>query len=61
MRPASLGSTASHAAPAQLTLLHPRRLRAAVLSSYFRSLSPCVSDSAASLASRSRRAACEQG
>eukprot|EP00965_Chrysotila_dentata_P186568 6160159-Pleurochrysis_carterae.AAC.1 len=61
MRPASIDSTASHAAIAQLTLLHPCRFRAAVLSSPCRAPARCVLDSTPSLAPRSRRAACKQG
>eukprot|EP00965_Chrysotila_dentata_P185623 6128334-Pleurochrysis_carterae.AAC.1 len=61
MRPASLGSTALHATFARLTLLRPRRLCAAVLSSPCRSPAPCVFDSIPSLDSRSRRAACKDG
>eukprot|EP00965_Chrysotila_dentata_P088096 2908188-Pleurochrysis_carterae.AAC.1 len=57
MRPASLDSTASHAAAAQLTLLHLCRLRAAVLSSPCRVPASCVLDPTPSLAPRSRRAA----
>eukprot|EP00965_Chrysotila_dentata_P256997 6212743-Pleurochrysis_carterae.AAC.1 len=51
MRPASLDSTASHAAFAQLTLLHSRRLCAAVLSSPCRVPARCVLNAARSLAS----------
>eukprot|EP00965_Chrysotila_dentata_P025474 847255-Pleurochrysis_carterae.AAC.1 len=61
MRPASIDSTASHAAFAQLRLLHPCRLRAAVLSSPCRIPARCVLDSTPSLASRSRGAACKYG
>eukprot|EP00965_Chrysotila_dentata_P008812 287154-Pleurochrysis_carterae.AAC.1 len=61
MRPASLDSATSHAAFAQLTLLHPHRLRAAVFSDPCRFPAPRVFDFAPSLASRSRRAACKQG
>eukprot|EP00965_Chrysotila_dentata_P245854 6206811-Pleurochrysis_carterae.AAC.1 len=60
MRPASLGSTAWHATFAQLTRLHQRRLCAAVISNPWRSPAPRVLDSAPSLASRSRCAACKQ-
>eukprot|EP00965_Chrysotila_dentata_P074614 2464758-Pleurochrysis_carterae.AAC.1 len=62
MRPASLdSSTASHAAIARLTILHPCRLRAAVLSCPGRTLARCVLDSTPSPAPRSRRAGCKQG
>eukprot|EP00965_Chrysotila_dentata_P060138 1994030-Pleurochrysis_carterae.AAC.1 len=53
--------TLTHAAFAQLTLLHRRRLRAVVLPGPCRSPAPCVLDSTPSLASRSRPAACKQG
>eukprot|EP00965_Chrysotila_dentata_P102480 3382710-Pleurochrysis_carterae.AAC.1 len=60
MRPASLGSTASQAAYAQLTLLHRCRSRAAELSSPCRSPAPRALDSSSSRASASRREACAQ-